>query len=99
MEKEIVNKCENAIDEMGLKDLSAEKKAEVLEKMSTLVCDRIILKLMGRISDVEVEKANEIMTGESDEEKLEFLKTKLPDFNIILKEEIDAVKEEILKGI
>lgn len=99
MEKEIVNKCENAIDEMGLKDLSAEKKAEVLEKMSTLVCDRIILKLMGRISDVEVEKANEIMTGESDEEKLEFLKTKLPDFNIILKEEIDAVKEGILKGI
>lgn len=99
MEKEIVNKCESVIEEMGLSALPDEKKAEFLEKISALVCDKLILKLMERISDVEVEEANEIMAGDDEEKKLEFLKIKMPDFNTILQEEIDSVKKEILENI
>lgn len=99
MEKEIINKCESIMEEMSLSALSDEKKQEIMEKMAGLVCDRIILKLMERISDVEVDEANEIMTGEDEDRQLEFLRIKMPDFNDVLDEEINAVKSEILKNI
>ena len=54
---------------------------------------------MGRISDVEVDEANEIMTSEDEDRQLEFLRIKMPDFNEILDEEINAVKAEILKDL
>jgi len=100
MEKEIINKCESIMEEMGLSALDDKRKQEIMDKMMGLVCDRIILKLMGRISDVEVDEANEIMTsGEIEDRQLEFLRIKMPDFNEILDEEINAVKAEILKDL
>jgi len=99
MEKEITNKCENIMEEMGLSALDDKRKQEIMDKMVGLVCDRIILKLMGRISDVEVDEANEIMTSEDEDRQLEFLRIKMPDFNEILDEEINAVKAEILKDL
>ena len=99
MEKEITNKCESIMEEMGLSALDDKRKQEIMDKMIGLVCDRIILKLMGRISDVEVDEANEIMTSEDEDRQLEFLRIKMPDFNEILDEEINAVKAEILKDL
>jgi hypothetical protein len=99
MEKEITNKCESIMEEMGLSALDDKRKQEIMDKMMGLVCDRIILKLMGRISDVEVDEANEIMTSEDEDRQLEFLRIKMPDFNEILDEEINAVKAEILKDL
>ncbi|HPM38995.1 MAG TPA: DUF5663 domain-containing protein [Candidatus Pacearchaeota archaeon] len=99
MEKEITNKCESIMEEMGLSALDDKRKQEIMDKMVGLVCDRIILKLMGRISDVEVDEANEIMTSEDEDRQLEFLRIKMPDFNEILDEEINAVKAEILKDL
>ena len=99
MEKEITNKCESIMEEMGLSALDDKRKQEIMDKMVGLVCDRIILKLMGRISDVEVDEANEIMTSEDEDRQLEFLRIKTPDFNEILDEEINAVKAEILKDL
>jgi hypothetical protein len=99
MEKEIINKCENIMEKMGLSALDDKRKQEIMDKMVGLVCDRIILKLMGRISDVEVDEANEIMTSEDEDRQLEFLRIKMPDFNEILDEEINAVKAEILKDL
>ena len=99
MEKEIINKCENIMEEMGLSALDDKRKQEIMDKMVGLVCDRIILKLMGRISDVEVDEANEIMISEDEDRQLEFLRIKMPDFNEILDEEINAVKAEILKDL
>ncbi|MGI6335153.1 MAG: DUF5663 domain-containing protein [Minisyncoccales bacterium] len=99
MEKEITNKCESIMEEMGLSALDDKRKQEIMDKMVGLVCDRIILKLMGRISDVEVDEANEIMTSGDEDRQLEFLRIKMPDFNEILDEEINAVKAEILKDL
>ncbi len=99
MEKEITNKCESIMEEMGLSALDDKRKQEIMDKMMGLVCDRIILKLMGRISDVEVDEANEIMTSGDEDRQLEFLRIKMPDFNEILDEEINAVKAEILKDL
>jgi len=87
------------MEEMGLSALDDKRKQEIMDKMVGLVCDRIILKLMGRISDVEVDEANEIMTSEDEDRQLEFLRIKMPDFNEILDEEINAVKAEILKDL
>jgi hypothetical protein len=99
MEKEITNKCESIMEEMGLSALDDKRKQEIMDKMVGLVCDRIILKLMGRISDVEVDEANEIMASGDEDRQLEFLRIKMPDFNEILDEEINAVKAEILKDL
>jgi len=99
MEKEIIIKCENVIEELGLEMLSEEKKEELLQKMTDLVCNRIMLKLVSRISDDEIDKANEIMSGDNEEEKAKLLEDKMPDFVHLLEEEIKIAKEEILNNI
>jgi hypothetical protein len=96
MEKEITIKCENVIKELGLEILSDEEKAKIIQEMTDLVCDKIMLKLVDRISDDEIDEANEIMSGENEDEKIKLLEDKMPDFSQLLEEEIKMIKENIV---
>lgn len=87
MEKDIFSKIES----LNL-DVSEEEKTKIME----LVCEKIISKLITRVEDEELEKANKIMNEGSDEEINKFLEEKMPDFEEILEEEIENVKKEWL---
>ena len=87
MEKDIFSKIES----LNL-NVSEEEKTEIME----LVCEKIISKLINRVEDEELEKANKIMNEGSDEEINKFLEEKMPDFEEILEEEIENIKKEWL---
>jgi len=87
MEKDIFSKIES----LNL-NVSEEEKTEIME----LVCEKIISKLISRVEDEELEKANKIMNEGDDEEINKFLEEKMPDFEEILEEEIENIKKEWL---
>ncbi|MDD3386377.1 MAG: DUF5663 domain-containing protein [Candidatus Pacebacteria bacterium] len=99
MEKEITIKCEGAIKELGLDILSEEERAEIIEKMTNLVCDKLMLKLISRISDEEIEEANDVMSGTDEKKKADFLAIKMPDFLSVIEEEVNSAKKEISNNI
>jgi len=99
MEKEIVTKCESAIKELGLDILPEEEKVEIIQRMTNLVCDRVMLKLISRISDEEIEEANDIMSGTDEKKQAEFLAIKMPDFLSVVEEEVNNAKKEINNNI
>lgn len=99
MEKDIVIKCESVIEEMGLNILSEDEKNKILDRMTNLVCDKVMLKLVGRISDEEIEEANDIMSGDDEKKKAEFLAEKMPDLFKVIEEEVNNTKKEIISNI
>jgi len=99
MEKDIIIKCESVIEEMGLNILSEDEKNKILDRMTNLVCDKVMLKLVDRISDEEIEEANDIMSGDDEKKKAEFLAIKMPDLLTVIEEEVNNTKKEIISNI
>lgn len=89
---EIIN--ENIIGALGLGSLSPEKKQEVLSRLVELVQKRIMLRVMDGLSKEDGEKMAELEKNSM--EMLAFIAEKFPNFEEIVKEEVEKVKEEAL---
>lgn len=90
--QEIIN--ENIIAALGLQSLPLEKKQEVLNKLVELVQKRIMLRVMDGLSKEDGEKMAELEKNPMD--MLAFIAEKFPNFEEIVKEEVEKVKEEAL---
>ena|SRR3989338_8023341 len=90
--QEIIN--ENIIAALGLQSLALEKKQEVLEKLVELVQKRIMLRVMDGLSREDGEKMSGLEKNPM--EMLAFIAEKFPNFEEIVKEEVEKVKEEAL---
>ncbi len=90
--QEIIN--ENIIAALGLQSLPLEKKQEVLNKLVELVQKRIMLRVMDGLSKEDGEKMAELEKNPM--AMLAFIAEKFPNFEEIVKEEVEKVKEEAL---
>ena len=87
---------ENIIKLLGLETLPIEEKQVMLNKMSDLVWKRLILKI---VDDLPEDKVKELGSAESKPEELvDFITANVPNFEDLLKEEIVALKEELVKA-
>lgn len=91
-EKNLLQK--NIFDILGLQNLSTERQAALLEKMTELVMKRLMLRAIEEIKDEDKDEAERVFTSGTDEEKINFLKERI-DFARLMEEEIVKLKEEM----
>lgn len=86
----------NIISELGLDDLSEEKKTGLINKISELVEKRITLRLMREIGK---EKVNDFskLEKQDDDAKMKFLQDNVPNLESVIQEEVVKVKKEIIE--
>lgn len=86
---------QNIIKILGIENLPDEKKVEMVEKISTLVQKRLLLRL---VESVPADKQTELaaLLEKSDQDTLNaFLQTNAPQFPEWIVEEVTKVKQEL----
>lgn len=90
--KDLIN--ENVIELLGLQSLPAEKKMAMIQKMSELVQKRVIMKIMENLSTEDGEKIAAMENNP--QEMLAYIAEKFPNFEELVKQEVNKLKEEVL---
>lgn len=86
---------QNIITLLGLQGISPDRQAALIERMVELVQKRAVLRLLDDMSEDQAEKANQVFSSGTDEEKAAFLQT-IPNMKQILEEEVITVKQELI---
>lgn len=90
----------NIFDLIGLKNISQEKKQDLLEKMMDVVSSRISLRIANEFSaDVKKDFDKLLDNNPSEEEVGKFLEEKVPNFADILAEEVSIFKQGLMRDI
>jgi hypothetical protein len=85
------------IAELGLSDAPEEEKAAMLEDLGKTVLRGIWVRVMEHLSLEDQEALGELMeTAQNPQELLDFLNTKIPNFDGLVKEEVAAFKAILL---
>lgn len=87
------------IKELGLENLSIEKQAELIDRMSKLIYQRILLQAINKFSEEEAAELNQLLGKENYEKVDEYIRDKCPEFVSILKEELKNFEEEMIKKV
>lgn len=99
MEKTVTIKCRDIIEALGLNNLSPEEKDNLISQMSDIVSNKIILKVINKISGEEANELNNYLE-EGDMNKVDnFLNEKVPDFSDIIQSELNIFQGEMLKRV
>ena len=85
---------ENIIARLDLGNLPEETRLKMLEKMTDIILERVMLRLMENLPDAEVAEANKL--ADRPEELIAFLSGRVEDFYDLLAGEINAVKNELI---
>lgn len=93
MNKEIIEK--NIIEELGLQDLPPETQINLLTQMTESVLKRITVQVLERLSDTERDEFAKLQEAGDADQVDEFLKTKIPNYEQMLKDEVGNFKEEM----
>ena len=89
----------NITKELGLENLPEDKREEVYLRISKIIYQNIMIRVVEILSEEEQDEFNKLLDevakteGESDK-ILEFLKAKIKNFDDIVAEEIVRFKEE-----
>ena len=88
---------ENIIGLLGLESLPDGEKQAMIEKMTTLIQKRLMLRVMDVLSAEDAKQMAEM--EKNPQEILAFIVEKVPNFEDIVKEEeVVKLKEEMLKA-
>jgi hypothetical protein len=85
------------IKHLGLDNLPPEKKEEVILKMSGVIQQNILLRILRELDEKDKDEFDKILGEDNNEKTLEFLKNKLPNLDDLVKEEIAKFKENIIE--
>lgn len=84
------------IDELGLSDLSTDKKDHLLVKMTEAVLKRIFLETMEKLNVRDQDEYARMIDENADFEKLEeFLQDKISDYEGLVSKTVGAFVEEM----
>lgn len=83
----------NIINELGIENLPEEKKVELVENISQAVEKKLMLRLLETLNE---EQYAELTGIEKDEDRMAKLMEMVPNFDDIMKEEIVAIKQELI---
>ena len=90
---------QNIIIELGLQDLSEERKQELLFRMSDLIQKRVLLRTIKNLSQESRDKFNQLLTEKNDQEAYRLLIHEVPNIEEITDEEVIKFKEEIVEHV
>lgn len=95
----IIIQCKDLIEELSLDYLSLEKQEELISDMSSIVYDRVILRILGMLTEEEAMKLTKFIEERREEEAGDFLAEKIPEFDNILKRELLDFQQEIVQVV
>ena len=87
---------ENLIDLFELDKMSPEKAVEMLERLSKLVFQAVLVRVLPTLSEEDFTKYEEIIAkNEGGEVMFKFLGEKVADFDKIIAEEAETLRAEM----
>lgn len=89
---------QNLIKNLGIGVLAKKEQEEVLLRIGKIIFQSVLIRVMERLNSKEKDQFMRLLTEKPDDEKgiLDFLKSKIPDFNEIVNEEVASFKKESL---
>ncbi|MDI6603324.1 MAG: hypothetical protein QME57_04460 [Patescibacteria group bacterium] len=89
---------QNIIKNLGIDTLPEKEQEEVLLRIGKIIFQSVLIRVMERLNSKEKDQFTRLLTEKPDDEKaiLDFLKSKISNFNEIVNEEIISFKKESL---
>lgn len=86
----------NIVKELGLDRLPLEKQQKAMVEIGNIIFQRVILRVVEKLSPEEQEEMSKVMDQEKEQEGklLEFLRGKISGFDEMVNEEVVAFKTE-----
>lgn len=82
------------VKELGLDQLPPEKKSALIDQMSEVVESRINLEVLSILTEDEKKELDKVL--DSDADMVQFLRSKIPNFDLMVAETIANFKKEVL---
>lgn len=89
----------NILIELGLQDLSQDRKLDLLGKMSDLIQKRVLLRAIKSLSVEEKQEFDRLLGANNPSELYRFLISKVPNIDQITDEEVISFKEEVIEQV
>jgi len=87
----------DVLAQLGLGNISDEKKAEIISKISELAQKRIILRVTEEMSEDQRENFEKFLETEEDPAKIEnYIRENIPNIDSIIEEEMSLLKNDVL---
>lgn len=88
---------ENFIKELGLDKLPEKERDEIISSLLEIFSKRLFIRLIKNLNQEQAEKLNKIMEDENNVfSVIEFLTKNVPDYDLIVEDEIKAFKTEAI---
>lgn len=84
---------------MGLEQLPEEEQKELLEKMGKVVFERILIKVIKKLTDEQASHLTKLLKEKKMEEFGKYLDEKVPDSASIMKEEVEKYRKEMIETV
>jgi diaminopimelate decarboxylase len=87
---------QNFIKQLGFDNLPPEKQTEVLLKIGRIIQQNLILRIVNELNEEDKEEFDQLLATKMNDQKaiLDFLRSKLPNLDVIVNEEIIKFKKE-----
>ncbi len=96
---EIKDNINNIIKEFGLETLPEEEQKEIISRMTESLIKRIMVDTLGKLSDENMKKFEELQENASQDEIDTFLKSNIDNYEQIVQKSIEEFKDEMKKSI
>ena len=83
------------IKELGLDSLPEERKAALIDQMTEVLESRISLEVLSILTEEEKKELDQVLDSGGD--MIEFLRSKIPNFDLMVAETIANFKKEMLE--
>ncbi|MFZ2521935.1 MAG: hypothetical protein WAX44_02320 [Minisyncoccia bacterium] len=92
-----MNLSKDIINEWDLGTLSKERKTDVVSRISRVLFQALMVRSLDILSDSEQSELDDLMSQDSttSEDVLIFLKSKIPTFSVLVKEERESLKRSM----
>lgn len=96
MAKKILER--NIFKEIGLDVLPEKEQEEALLRIGKIIFQAVLIRVMAKLNSREKDQFTKLLTEKPNDEKaiLDFLKSKIPNLNEIVNEEVASFKKESL---
>ena len=85
----------NLVKELGLDSLPHEKKGAMIDQMLEVVESRINLEVLSILTEDEKKELDKVLDLDGD--MIQFLRNKIPNFDLLVAETIANFKKEVLE--
>lgn len=85
------------IKELGLENMPVDEQEKLIDRMAKIVNERVILRALDSLTEEETKQINANLISGETEKAMKMVDEKVPNFDVIMSEEIAKFQEEMLK--